>query len=208
MATVFGKFTTLNDFGAVVANTKATDAQAASLSLVTALTKAVKLIQSTHRNGKKVVFVGNGGSAAIASHQATDLWKNGNIRSMAFNDASFLTCAANDYGYDQVFAQPILRFCDEGDLLIAISSSGQSANILNAIDAARSRLCSVISYSGFKMSNPLRRCGDLNFYLDSNSYGVVEVGHLLLIHSVIDEVIRLNKEVTKHGWKDREEAVF
>ena len=95
---------------------------------------AANLAMALADQGKKVIMIGNGGSAAIASHLSTDLWKNGGIRAMAFNDTSLLTCAANDFGYSEVFAQPTLRFADPGDLLIAISSSGKSPNILNGVE--------------------------------------------------------------------------
>lgn len=158
---------------------------------------AIKMIQAVDQTAKKVVLVGNGGSAAIASHQAVDLWKNGGIRATAFNDPSLLTCLANDCGYENVFAKSVEMFCDPGDLVIAISSSGKSENILNAVRAARKRGCSVVTFSGFKPDNPLSVLGDINFYVPSDRYGTVEVVHLLLIHSAIDEVIQLKQKAKK-----------
>ena len=151
-------------------------------------------LSSVEKTHKKVILVGNGGSAAIASHQAVDLWKNGGIRAVAFNDASLLTCIGNDYGYPFIFSKPIEMFADPGDLLIVISSSGKSVNILNSVEAGRKAGCSVIGLSGFDQGNPLSKLCDVNFYLSSHSYGIVEVGHLLLIHAFIDEVISLNRK--------------
>jgi D-sedoheptulose 7-phosphate isomerase len=85
-------------------------------------------------------------------------------------------------------------FCDRGDLLIAISSSGKSKNILNSVTEAQKIGCGTVTLSGFQPGNPLSRMGDLNFYVPSSSYGVVEIAHLLLIHTMIDEVIRTQKE--------------
>jgi D-sedoheptulose 7-phosphate isomerase len=135
---------------------------------------------------KKIMFVGNGGSAGIASHMATDYSKNGGLRAWAMNDGSMLTCLANDFGYEHVFAKQIEFHGRPGDLLVAISSSGQSPNILAAVKAARSLDCTVLTLSGFAPDNPLRRSGDMNLYLGSSVYGYVEIGHLALCHAILD----------------------
>jgi len=136
--------------------------------------------------GGKIIFAGNGGSAGIASHMATDYSKNGGLRAWAMNDGSMLTCLANDYGYEQVFAKQIEFHGRTGDMLVAISSSGRSPNILSAVTAARRLGCTVLTLSGFKPDNPLRRTGDMNVYLDSAAYGYVEIGHLALCHAILD----------------------
>jgi D-sedoheptulose 7-phosphate isomerase len=196
METATTPFQSLKDFRTAVEGTRATDREGTEVPLIEGLGKAVQLIQEIDATGKKVVLIGNGGSAAIASHQAVDLWKNGGIRATAFNDSSLLTCIGNDFGYEHVFAKPIEMFCDTGDLVIAVSSSGKSANILNGVTSALTLGCKVIGFSGFKANNPLSAKCHLNFYLGSDSYGVVEVGHLLLLHSIIDEVIRLKASKT------------
>jgi len=136
--------------------------------------------------GRQLIFVGNGGSAAIASHMAIDYVRNGELRAMAFNDAGALTCVANDFGYEQVFAKQIEWRAAAGDVLVAISSSGQSANILNAATAARAVGCEVVTLSGFDPENPLRRLGDMNLYVASRQYGFVEIAHLTLCHAILD----------------------
>jgi D-sedoheptulose 7-phosphate isomerase len=105
---------------------------------------------------------------------------------MAFNDPSALTCLGNDLGYENVFAKQIEFHARAGDLLIAISSSGRSPNILAAVTAARARNCRVVTYSGFTEDNDLRRTGDVNFFVRSREYGFVEVSHLALCHAVLD----------------------
>jgi D-sedoheptulose 7-phosphate isomerase len=142
--------------------------------------------QAAHAGGNKVMFVGNGGSAAIASHMAIDYTKNGGIRALAFNDGAALTCLGNDLGYAQVFARQIEMQARAGDLLIAISSSGNSANILAAVEAARGRGCEVVTFSGFRPDNKLRALGDYNLYVASEDYGFVEVAHLALNHAILD----------------------
>ena len=154
-----------------------------------ALQLALDRILKTRQTQGKIIFIGNGGSAAIASHQAVDLWKNGGIRAIAFNDASLLTCISNDYGYEHVFEKPVEMFAEPSDVLIAISSSGRSQNILRAVDMARSKGCSIITMSGFRSDNPLSRKGNLNFYVPSESYGFVEISHLALCHYLADLVM-------------------
>lgn len=143
-------------------------------------------VLKTHQNGKRIIFVGNGGSAGITSHMAIDYLKNGKLRTLVFNDGASLTCLANDLGYESVFSYPIEMHAVEGDLLIAISSSGKSPNILKAVDAARAKGCLVATLSGFKPDNPLRRKGDINIYVPSDSYGYVELLHLTFLHAVLD----------------------
>jgi D-sedoheptulose 7-phosphate isomerase len=105
---------------------------------------------------------------------------------VAISDAAVLTCLANDFGYDQVYAKALELQAGPRDGLIAISSSGNSANIVNAVAAARQRGCWVATLSGFAPGNILRRLGDVNFYLASDNYGTVEVGHLILLHAILD----------------------
>jgi D-sedoheptulose 7-phosphate isomerase len=151
-----------------------------------AATALMAAARATHAAGNKLIFVGNGGSAAIASHMATDYSKNGDVRSVALNDASMLTCLGNDLGYDRVFAKQIELHARAGDLVIAISSSGRSANILNAVDAAAAAGCTIATMSGFTPDNPLRRKGKWNFFVASDRYGFVEIGHLTICHAVLD----------------------
>jgi len=145
-----------------------------------------KNAHETHDAGCKLIFIGNGGSAGIASHLAIDFSKNGNLRALAFNDPSALTCLGNDLGYENVFAKQLEFHARPGDLLIAISSSGRSPNILAAVKTARSRDCKVATFSGFTEDNDLRRQGDVNFFVRSREYGFVEVAHLALCHAVLD----------------------
>lgn len=170
------------------------------ITLEAAMEFALREIFEAKAAGGKVIYIGNGGSASIASHQAVDLWKNGGIRAIAFNDPSLLTCVGNDYGYEQVFEKPIEMFADPVDVLIAISSSGRSQNILRAVDMAKDKGCSVLTLSGFRADNPLRKKGRLNFYVPSESYGFVEISHLVLCHYLADRIMaRKNSPVSKAG---------
>ncbi len=166
--------------------TEVTDQAGKPVSQGAAVSSAIALARATHAEGRKLIFIGNGGSAGIASHMATDYSKNGNLRALAMNDGSMLTCLANDLGYENVFAKQIDLHAIGGDLLIAISSSGRSANILKAASLARERGCHIITLSGFGADNPLRKLGDINFYLHSSQYGFVEIGHLTVCHAILD----------------------
>lgn len=169
---------------------KVSDPKDNNIEVSEAIAKVAQLIIAKSREGKKIIFIGNGASAAISSHMSTDYWKNGGIRAIAFNDSSLLTCVGNDYGYQHVFEKPVEMFADSGDILIAISSSGKSENILRGAQAAIASGCQVITFSGFKNDNPLRKMGDFNFYADSPSYGPVEITHLSLCHCICDLIIQ------------------
>jgi len=164
----------------------ATDGAGAVLPLNDTIDAIGALARRVHAAGNTLFFIGNGGSAGIASHVAIDYSKNGGIRAMALNDGAALTCLGNDLGFENVFAKQIEFHGRSGDLLVAISSSGRSPNILRAVGAARDRGMAVVTLSGFLPDNPLRRLGDLNLYVGSGEYGFVEIAHLGLCHAVLD----------------------
>lgn len=153
------------------------------------LLKAIKMIKQTKKDKTKMILVGNGGSSAIAEHMAVDFTKNAGLKAMAVSGSPMLTTLSNDYGYERVFEKAIEIFGQKGDVLIAISSSGQSKNILNACHRARLSKMKIITFSGFKADNPLRKKGDINFWVDSKAFGYVELIHNLLIHYINDAVI-------------------
>ena len=148
-----------------------------------------KLIRTTKLNSGKVIIVGNGGSAAIASHVAIDLTKAANIRSINFNEASLLTCFSNDYGYENWVQQALDFYADKNDIIILVSSSGQSQNIINGAKKALAMKLPLITLTGFSDDNPLNKLGDINFWVDSSTYNVVESVHQMWLLSVIDYLI-------------------
>lgn len=172
--------------GELGGKTQASDRAGLAVAFDDAIGRAVAFALATKQHGTRVLFVGNGGSAAIASHMATDWLKNGGFAASCFNDGVTLTCLGNDLGYDQVFAVQIERHGRAGDLFFAISSSGKSRNILNAAAAARRAGATVVTLSGFSDDNPLRHMGDLNFWMPDRHYGFVEIGHLAICHAVLD----------------------
>ncbi len=148
--------------------------------------KAIDIILSAATNSAKVMVIGNGGSAAIASHMQNDLCKMVRARGIVFYESPLLTAFSNDDGYETVFVQSVELWADSSDLLIAISSSGESDNILRAVRSAKSKGCQIITISGFRNDNPLRYMGDINFYVPLSTYGYVEVMHSILTHFLTD----------------------
>jgi D-sedoheptulose 7-phosphate isomerase len=163
-----------------------TDADGKPLSADQAFLRIHKSAHAAHDGGNKILFIGNGGSAGIASHLAIDFTKNGKLRSLAFNDPSALTALGNDLGYENVFAKQIEYHAAPGDMVIAISSSGKSPNILAGVATARQRECEIVTFSGFTENNDLRKTGDINFYVRAMEYGFVEVAHLSICHAILD----------------------
>jgi len=180
-------------------NAGITDGLANKISMANGVSDLVRKIRAMQEVHGRIIFIGNGGSAGICSHLANDFSKNGHIPAIAFSDAAALTCISNDFGYEYVFAKQIEFHARKGDILVAISSSGQSPNIIKAVNAARALELLVITYSGFSSNNALRHLGDINFYIESSDYGLVEVSHLALAHMVLDYIIETNtKEKIKH----------
>lgn len=171
-------------------NTVVTDKQGNTLGLDEGFKQYIDCIKSIRTHHNKILFIGNGGSAGIASHMAIDYSKNGHLHALTLTDASAITCLSNDYGYEHVFSKQIEYHAHPGDVLVAISSSGKSANILNAVAAARAKKCHVITFTGFAAKNPLNLLGDINFYIASHEYGFVEVAHLSLGHAMLDYIMQ------------------
>jgi D-sedoheptulose 7-phosphate isomerase len=143
-------------------------------------------------NGQHIYFIGNGASAMMASHFAADACKNAGLSAMAFNDASLLTAIGNDVSFTDIFALPLARLARAGDLLIAISSSGNSPNIVRGLDAARELSLSIVTLTGKGADNQARRRGDLNFHVPADRYGWVECAHQLILHYWLDQYLNLH----------------
>ena len=156
------------------------------------LIELAKLIKATKLNSGKIIIIGNGGSAAIASHVSTDLTKAANIRSINFNEASLLTCFSNDYGYEHWAEKALNFYADTNDIVILISSSGQSKNIINAAQKSVEMKLPLITLTGFSADNPLNKLGDINFWVDSSIYNTVESIHQMWLLSVVDYLIEEN----------------
>lgn len=155
------------------------------------LTEIAKLVMETSKAGKKIIVVGNGGSAAMSSHVAVDFTKAAGIRAITFNEADLLTCFGNDYGYENWVEKALGFYADKGDLAILISSSGKSPNIINGANKSREMGVKTVTLSGFQPDNPLRKLGDINLWADSDSYNVVEMTHHIWLVGIVDQIISI-----------------
>lgn len=161
----------------------------ASKDIYAELLRAKEVIQSAQAAGKKLMFAGNGASASIASHLAVDFTKQGGVRAMCFNEANLITAFANDYGYER-WVQEAMRFHgDPGDVAVLISSSGKSPNILTAARFAAANGLKVITLSGFAADNPLRALGDVNLWVESRAYNIIECTHMIWLTAICDLII-------------------
>lgn len=149
----------------------------------------VDIFTAAKKQGNTAFFVGNGGSAAIASHMTSDFKKNGNMKTGALLDASVITCFGNDFGYDKIYSKQLEQIGQAGDVLVAISSSGNSMNIVNAVEEARKKNMVVITLSGFKPDNKINSMGDVNVHVALEHYGIVESAHVAILQQVVDVLL-------------------
>lgn len=147
-------------------------------------------IFTRHKESKsQLFFIGNGGSSAIASHMTADFMKNGGMNTYSLYDNAVTTCMGNDYGYEYIFSTPMEFLVRENDLVVAISSSGNSANIINAVRVAKKKRASVITFTGFKPDNSAKQMGDINVYVPCEKYGIVESVHNLILQQIVDVIM-------------------
>ncbi len=153
------------------------------------LEKIAKSLISANRNNKKIIIFGNGGSAAISSHVSVDLTKNAKIRSVNFNEADLLTCFSNDFGYKKVYSKSLEFYADAGDVVIIISSSGKSKNVLEAAKICKKKKLLLYTFTGFSKSNPLKKMGNINLWANSKAYNIIETIHQIWLLSIVDRII-------------------
>ena len=147
---------------------------------------SVSLINNCYNNGGKVYIVGNGGSSSIASHVSVDFAKVANIPSNTFNNSNLITCFANDYGHDNWITEAIKAYIQKNDIIILISSSGTSVNIVNAAKYSKENSIPLITLSGFSKDNQLSKLGKINIHVQSESYNFIEMSHHIILVSIVD----------------------
>lgn len=166
-----------------------------------------KRVQAT---GNKLIFAGNGASASISSHAATEFTQHAKIRSVCFNDHNLITAFANDYGYENWVVNALRCYADPGDVIVLISSSGSSPNIVNAATFVREEKYDLVTFSGFKSDNSLRKQGLTNCWVDSCAYNIVESVHLAWILAVANlfEQEEENSDSLEKHFIDHKNAMF
>ena len=140
-------------------------------------------------NDGKLMFAGNGASASISEHGAVDFTKQGGVRAVTFNEANLITCFSNDFGYDHWVSEAVKFYGKKDDALVLISVSGESPSVINAAKVAKELEIPVITFSGRDSNNSLKSLGDLNFWVDSHAYNIVECIHMIWVTTVIDALI-------------------
>jgi len=155
-----------------------------------------EICQKTKATRNKLIFAGNGASASISSHAATDFTQHAKVRTICFNDHNLITAFANDYGYENWVARALEAYADPGDVVVLISSSGRSQNIINAANFAMSQGLQVVSFTGFSPENPLRKIGTPSFWVDSKAYNVVESTHLIWVLAAANLLEQANDSET------------
>lgn len=164
------------------------------LCLEDGINELLDVFLQKRKENKSIAFIGNGGSAAIAIHMTSDFLKNGKMKTISFYNPATLTCLGNDFSYEDVFSKQVENIMRDGDMLIAISSSGRSANIVKAIEAAHEKNVDVLSFTGFDQDNTSRIKADISLYVPSHEYGIVESIHNLILQEIVD---RMNDSGTK-----------
>lgn len=190
-----------------LAGLEITDLDGAVMAQEEGFDKLCELSKKVGESGHQQYLVGNGASAAFANHMALDWTKNGGVPSHAFANSALLTAMGNDLGYEEAFSAPLSLYAKGGDLLIAISSSGNSPNIITTIETARGKGMSVVTLSGLKSDNKSRQLGDLNLYIPAKTYGIVECAHQVLLHVWLDKFMGVT-EWEREGFQNMNKEAF
>ena len=182
MSSDFSLIEEVGQFQTLIEKTEFTIHDGSSLECEKGIQENLEMLGKLRDGGGNLFLVGNGGSAGVVSHILTDFINVNKLNARTLHESTLISCMSNDYGYENSFSEPLSTLAKEKDLLIAISSSGRSANIRNAVICIKEAGGYAVTLSGFGQDNPLRSMGDLNIWLDSNSYGLVEIGHLFYLH--------------------------
>ncbi len=170
-----------------LASTKVTDRNGQEISLDEGLELWAVQARKVQQETKGLLFFcGNGASATMAEHMSHDWFQNAVVNTQTCAETSHITAISNDLSYEDVFSYRINRILSERDILVTISSSGNSPNVVSAIHKAREKGSFVITLSGKDTDNKSREMGDLNFYVPLETYGLVESAHAVLLHSALD----------------------
>ena len=138
----------------------------------------------------RIYLAGNGASASIANHVATDLSKSAGFKALTFNESNLITCLSNDYKYINWIKEALKIYANKSDVVILISSSGMSKNMIEAAKYCKTKKIPLISLSGFSKKNTLNKYGKFRFHVNSKNYNVVESCHLIILLSIVEKLIK------------------
>jgi D-sedoheptulose 7-phosphate isomerase len=153
-----------------------------------------KILKKYKKNSGKIIIFGNGGSASIASHFSVDMTKNAKIKTINLNEYNLITCFANDYGFENWISKAIEFYSEKEDLIILISSRGESKNMIKAARKIKKLKLKLITFTGFKKNNSLKKLGDINIWINSKNYNYIENVHQIIMLSIVDF---FNKKILK-----------
>ena len=158
--------------------------------IIEKIIKTKNILIEANKKKQKIMIFGNGGSAAMASHFSVDLTKNAKIRCFNFNESDLITCFSNDYGYEKWVEKAVSFYGDEGDVLIVISASGKSKNMIYGCEIAKQKKFSqIITFTGHDQNNSIANMGDINFWINSKAYNFIENIHQIWLLSIVDLII-------------------
>ena len=183
----------INDLYGLLEDLSVWDSQGTDLNADEAFFRLTELTSCARFDGACIYFIGNGASASMASHFAADMAKTGSVRTMVFTDLSLLTAIANDVSYEDVYAEPLKWYMKRKDMVVVISSSGNSPNIVRAVAQAKDLGGSIITISAMNENNAIRKLGNLNFYVPAKTYGFAETAHAAILHFWMD-LVEANKK--------------
>ncbi len=183
------------------------------------LQKTMDLIAEVYLRGGSVFIFGNGGSASTASHFACDLSKGTlarlkdkkevNLKAISLTDnVPLITAFGNDMSYDEIFLQQLKIFLQKGDLLIVITGSGNSKNIIRAAKFAKAKSAHVVAMSGFKTGGEIVKIADSSFIIQSTNYGPIEDAHMVLCHVIVSWFSKLKRELEGSSKNENKNAPF
>ena len=176
----------VEDISKYLARMESTDKNGTILDNDTAIQQFVEKAKTIQEAGGIFFFAGNGASASMAEHMSHDCFQNADFLTMTASETAHITAISNDISYEDVFAYRIGKALSDKDALITISSSGNSPNIIKAIEIARTKRMFIVTLSGMKPDNKSRKLGDINFYVPAKTYGMVESAHATLLHCWLD----------------------
>lgn len=182
----------MNNIKFLIDHIEITDSRLKTYEYNTGIKQAIELIKCCKMRKGCLFICGNGGSAGIAQHMTADFLKNGGVRTHDLYGQATLTCISNDLSYEYVFCKQLEILADKKDILIAISSSGESENIVRAAKTMEELGGNVITFTGFHEENRVRKMGDINIYVPAMHYGMVESIHNLILQQIVDTIVDMD----------------
>lgn len=174
------------DVSETLKNTLVSDIAGATIELEKAFDLLIDKSKKIRDKQGVFYFVGNGASATMSEHMSHDWFQNADVLTYTVSETAHITAIANDLSYEDVFSYRLGKAASDKDMLIAISSSGNSPNVVKAIKTAKEKGLYVVTVTGMSKNNKANKLGDMNFYVSLDTYGMIEAAHAVLLHCWLD----------------------